>query len=493
MRFLEQFNNVLVYVLLAAGFIKLMMGLWLDASIILAVVVINGLLGFLQEGRAEKSLDSIRNMLSAEARTLRNGQTAMIPAETARAGRHRVPRIRRQDPRRHPPHRRQEPAHGRSGAHRRVGAVGQIDRARLGQGDRRRSRWHGLFRHAGRFRPGDRNGRRDGKPNRTGPHQPVARRRQRARDAALAPDQEVWLRDHDHHPDHQRDHLRLWAFDPRHSVRRNVPGGHGHRRVDDPGRTAGAHHHHARDRRPADGGPQRHRAAPAGGRDARIGGAHLLGQDRHADADGNDGRVRGDRRRYAESHGRRLRQRRPGAQGRRARRQGPGARASGARLGALQRRRAAQRGRRLEGGGRSDRGRALSVRRKTWSQARRRAGRLSAHRRHPVRIRTPVHGDFAQDPGRRRDPARQGRARGDPRPLRSPAGRGWPEAARSRLFRAGLGRPRGPRRARAGAGVAARSRRQSREAWARPICRRILFCWASSASSIRRARKRSRR
>src|SRR5271167_4926399 len=71
----------LVYVLLAAGFVKLMMGLWLDASIILGVVVINGLLGFIQEGRAEKSLDSIRNMLSAEARTLRNGQTAMIPAE----------------------------------------------------------------------------------------------------------------------------------------------------------------------------------------------------------------------------------------------------------------------------------------------------------------------------------------------------------------------------------------------------------------------------
>ena len=82
MRFLQQFNNVLVYVLLAAGFIKLMMNLWLDASIILGVVIIDGLLGFLQEGRAEKSLDSIRNMLSAEARTLRNGQTSMIPAET---------------------------------------------------------------------------------------------------------------------------------------------------------------------------------------------------------------------------------------------------------------------------------------------------------------------------------------------------------------------------------------------------------------------------
>jgi magnesium-transporting ATPase (P-type) len=37
MRFLQQFNNVLVYVLLAAGFIKLMMGLWLDSSIILSI------------------------------------------------------------------------------------------------------------------------------------------------------------------------------------------------------------------------------------------------------------------------------------------------------------------------------------------------------------------------------------------------------------------------------------------------------------------------
>lgn len=81
MRFLSQFNNVLVYVLLAAGFIKLMMDLWLDASIILGVVVLNALLGFIQEGRAEKALDSIRNMLSAEARTMRDGETRMIPAE----------------------------------------------------------------------------------------------------------------------------------------------------------------------------------------------------------------------------------------------------------------------------------------------------------------------------------------------------------------------------------------------------------------------------
>ena len=81
MRFLAQFNNILVYVLLAAGFTKLMLSLWVDAAIIFAVVVLNGLLGFIQEGRAEKALDSIRNMLSAEARTLRGGETRMLPAD----------------------------------------------------------------------------------------------------------------------------------------------------------------------------------------------------------------------------------------------------------------------------------------------------------------------------------------------------------------------------------------------------------------------------
>ncbi|MCA6108472.1 HAD-IC family P-type ATPase [Bradyrhizobium cenepequi] len=81
MRFLSQFNNVLIYVLLGAGFTKLMLNLWVDASIIFGVVILNALLGFIQEGKAEKALDAIRNMLSAEARTLRGGETRMIPAE----------------------------------------------------------------------------------------------------------------------------------------------------------------------------------------------------------------------------------------------------------------------------------------------------------------------------------------------------------------------------------------------------------------------------
>ena len=58
-----------------------MLSLWVDAGIIFGVVVLNALLGFIQEGKAEKALDSIRNMLSAEARTVRGGETRMIPAE----------------------------------------------------------------------------------------------------------------------------------------------------------------------------------------------------------------------------------------------------------------------------------------------------------------------------------------------------------------------------------------------------------------------------
>jgi hypothetical protein len=74
-------GNILVYVLLGAGFTKLMLNLWVDAAIIFGVVILNALLGFIQEGKAEKALESIRNMLSAEARTLRGGETRMIPAE----------------------------------------------------------------------------------------------------------------------------------------------------------------------------------------------------------------------------------------------------------------------------------------------------------------------------------------------------------------------------------------------------------------------------
>src|SRR5262245_21042629 len=45
-RFLSQFNNILIYILLAAGVTKLVMGLWVDTCIIFGVVILNSLLGF---------------------------------------------------------------------------------------------------------------------------------------------------------------------------------------------------------------------------------------------------------------------------------------------------------------------------------------------------------------------------------------------------------------------------------------------------------------
>ncbi|MBR7358653.1 hypothetical protein G3W16_30005, partial [Klebsiella pneumoniae] len=68
LRFLAHFNDVLIYVLLAAAVLTAVMGHWVDTLVILGVAVINALIGHVQESNAEKSLKSIRNMLASEAR-----------------------------------------------------------------------------------------------------------------------------------------------------------------------------------------------------------------------------------------------------------------------------------------------------------------------------------------------------------------------------------------------------------------------------------------
>jgi len=80
-RFLYQFNNILIYVLIAAGMITAALGHWVDASVIIGVVFVNAIIGFVQEGKAEDALTSIRKMLSPRAMVVRDGKQVSIKAE----------------------------------------------------------------------------------------------------------------------------------------------------------------------------------------------------------------------------------------------------------------------------------------------------------------------------------------------------------------------------------------------------------------------------
>jgi magnesium-transporting ATPase (P-type) len=80
-RFLLQFHNVLIYVLIAAAVLTGLVGEWVDTGVIAGVVLINALIGFLQEGKAERALEAIRGMLSLRAQVLRDGRRQEIAAE----------------------------------------------------------------------------------------------------------------------------------------------------------------------------------------------------------------------------------------------------------------------------------------------------------------------------------------------------------------------------------------------------------------------------
>jgi magnesium-transporting ATPase (P-type) len=67
LRFLLQFNNVLIYVLLAAAAVTALLGHFTDAGVIVGVVVINAIIGFVQEGKAEQALEAVRAMLASHA------------------------------------------------------------------------------------------------------------------------------------------------------------------------------------------------------------------------------------------------------------------------------------------------------------------------------------------------------------------------------------------------------------------------------------------
>ena len=78
LRFLSHFHNVLIYVLLGAAVITATLGHFVDTGVILAVVIANAIIGFVQEGRAEQAMDAIRQMLAPHTSVLRDGKRRSI-------------------------------------------------------------------------------------------------------------------------------------------------------------------------------------------------------------------------------------------------------------------------------------------------------------------------------------------------------------------------------------------------------------------------------
>ena len=81
LRFLAQFHNLFIYVLIAAGLIAGLLGQWIDTAVILAVVLINAIIGFIQEGKAEQAMAAISQMLALKAQARRDGQWQQLGAE----------------------------------------------------------------------------------------------------------------------------------------------------------------------------------------------------------------------------------------------------------------------------------------------------------------------------------------------------------------------------------------------------------------------------
>src|ERR671910_1095718 len=79
--FINQFKNTLIVILAVATILSAIIGDLLDAGIILAIIVFCAVLGFVQEYRAERALDALKNMLAPMITVLRGGQEAEIASK----------------------------------------------------------------------------------------------------------------------------------------------------------------------------------------------------------------------------------------------------------------------------------------------------------------------------------------------------------------------------------------------------------------------------
>jgi len=77
---LAQLNNFIVILLIIAAIVSALLGEWIDAGAIFAIVVLNAILGVIQESRAEQALAALKKLAAPEAQTLRDGKRVTLPA-----------------------------------------------------------------------------------------------------------------------------------------------------------------------------------------------------------------------------------------------------------------------------------------------------------------------------------------------------------------------------------------------------------------------------
>lgn len=80
LRFLKQFQSLLVYVLLVVGIFTAFIGEWIDTLVIAGVVVLNSTVGFIQEGKASEAIEALQKFTESKSTVIRDGEKVRIPS-----------------------------------------------------------------------------------------------------------------------------------------------------------------------------------------------------------------------------------------------------------------------------------------------------------------------------------------------------------------------------------------------------------------------------
>src|SRR5690606_33391031 len=81
-KIIAQFNDFLILILIGASIVSFIVGEKIDSAVIIAIVIVNAALGLYQEGKAEKALEALKKMAAPNAKVVRDGNIAEVPANT---------------------------------------------------------------------------------------------------------------------------------------------------------------------------------------------------------------------------------------------------------------------------------------------------------------------------------------------------------------------------------------------------------------------------